>query len=254
MAIWIWIALGAAYLATWMLIPRVLLKRTVHPSAAVAWILTIIFVPFLGALLCAVADVTRWERRTPRKQEASEHIDGHLPEFPPEQVESRGRELRLAPLAHIAGELTGAKVTYGNRVDLIPDQQRSLDVLEEAIREAQHSVHVEFYIWRTDEAGTRLRDRLIERARQGVEVRFLYDGFGSMLLSRSFLKPLKRAGAVVSPFTPGLTLWHLLTLNLRNHRKLVVVDGRFGFTGGMNIGDEYVHRTSSYGKLRDTQL
>jgi cardiolipin synthase A/B len=256
MADWLWwIIVVTGYLATWLLIPWVLLKRSTHPSAAVAWIMTIVFVPFVGALLCAIAGTTRWEWRKPRKRRASQHINQHLSDLPATNETQTGCDGdSLPPLARIVANFTGANMTCGNQVELIPEQKRCLQTVEKAIRQAKHSVHVEFYIWRSDGSGGRLRDLLIEKARQGVQVRFLYDGFGSMLLSRKFLRPLQDSGAVVASFTPGLHVWHLLTLNLRNHRKLVVVDGHSAFTGGMNIGDEYFRKTDAYGNLRDTQL
>ncbi|HUG89301.1 MAG TPA: cardiolipin synthase, partial [Planctomycetaceae bacterium] len=101
--------------------------------------------------------------------------------------------------------------------------------------------------------GTRLRDLLIERARAGVTVRFLYDGIGSMWLTRSFLKPMRDAGIRVAAFMPWKR-FRFWSLNLRNHRKIVIVDGLTGFTGGMNIGDEYIGRNPALGYWRDTHL
>jgi cardiolipin synthase len=102
--------------------------------------------------------------------------------------------------------------------------------------------------------GTRLRDLLIRKARDGVTVRFLYDKVGSIWLSKKFLKPMREAGIHVASFLPGPTFRERWSLNLRNHRKIAVVDGRVGFTGGMNIGDEYVGRNAALGFWRDTHL
>lgn len=250
----IWIAIAAGYLLTWALIPWVLLKRTVHASAAVAWILCIIFLPYLGALLCLIFGTTRWEKHRTRKREAADRIDRQVPQWS-EAAIATGDELGAwQPLGRLAANLTGARVTSGNDVQIIPSTQRSLEVLLEMLEAAEHWIHIEFYIWRADEAGERVHDVLIRKARQGVPVRLLYDGFGSILLGRKYLRSLKHAGVQVASFTPGLQFWHLLSLNLRNHRKIVVVDGRAAFTGGMNIGDEYVHHTKGFGDWRDTQL
>ena len=119
---------------------------------------------------------------------------------------------------------------------------------------AKKTIHVEYYIWRSDRTGTRLRDLLIRKAREGVTVRFLYDGIGSIMLSRRFLKPMRQAGIKVASFLQGRSLLHRWSVNLRNHRKIVVVDGRTGFTGGMNIGDEYLGKSRHYGYWRDTHL
>ncbi|MBW3600370.1 MAG: cardiolipin synthase, partial [Planctomycetes bacterium] len=218
------------------------------------WIFAIIFLPYVGALVCGLFGTTRWERRTGRKRAAAAQIDQSIPAGT-EELETGGDELhRWAPVARLVADLTGAPALSGNQVELSADTRRSLEMVEETIDAAQRWIHIEFYIWRSDKVGRHIRDRLIEKARAGVQVRFLYDGVGSMQLSRQFLKPLRAAGVHVAPFTPGLQVWHMLTLNLRNHRKIVVTDQQTAFTGGMNIGDEYVHPTKSYGQWRDTQL
>jgi cardiolipin synthase len=252
-SIWIYVV-GIGYLTTWLLIPWVLLKRTVHQSAAVAWILTIVFMPYFGALLCLLIGTTRWERHSRRKREASEQMRRTARQ---EKEDVRVAEHclgRWSSIAHLASDLSQVPVVSGNDVQLLPDTHRSMEVMEEMIEAAEQWVHVEFYIWKPDGVGARLRDLLIRKARTGVRVRLLYDGIGSIQLNREFLRPLKEAGARTALFTPGFSFWHLMTLNLRNHRKLIVTDRQEAFTGGMNVGDEHVRFTQSYGQWRDTQL
>jgi cardiolipin synthase A/B len=87
-----------------------------------------------------------------------------------------------------------------------------------------------------------------------VCVRFMYDGIGSWRLGRNFLRPMIEAGITISPFLPGRSLRERWSINLRNHRKLVIVDNRLAFTGGLNVGDEYLGRNPVYGYWRDTQM
>lgn len=239
-----------AYFLTWLLIPWVLLKRRVHESATVAWLIGIVFVPFLGAILCVLVGNMRWERQTKRKRAASREIQRHVARKHP-QADSLLRHCET--LADLVEEMTRFPVSSGNDIQLLPDTHESLDVLEEMIDSAEDFIHIEFYIWRHDEAGRRIQERLIDKATKGVEVRMLYDGFGSFLMGRRYLKTIQSAGVETAAFTPGLRLWPIDTLHLRNHRKLVVVDGTAGFTGGMNIGNEYLYATKSYGQWRDTQ-
>ena len=89
-------------------------------------------------------------------------------------------------------------------------------------------MHLEYYIWQPDRSGTRLRDLLIEKANAGVKVRFLYDGLGSMHLSRKFLKPVYESGVELAAFLPGASFRERWSINLRNHRKIVIVDGKTG--------------------------
>ncbi len=144
--------------------------------------------------------------------------------------------------------------TIGNAITLLNDTNVILRRIEEAIMAARESVHLEYYIWRADATGRRVRDLLIERARAGVKVRFLYDSLGSLYLGREFLHPMRDAGITVATFLPGQSFRERWSFNLRSHRKLVVVDGRVGFTGGMNIGDEYLGRNKLLGFWRDTHL
>ena len=250
----IWLLLVAGYFLTWALLPQVLLKRTVHTSAAVAWILGIIFLPYIGALAFAIFGSMRFERRRVKKREASDAINRKVPRWSKRYAIDRELVGKWSSVARLASELCHSELLSGNRVEVITDTKETLDWIEEEIKKAKHWIHVEFYIWRHDEAGTRLRDLLVEKAREGVRVRFLCDGIGSMLLSRKFLRSMEEAGISVASFAAGLELLHPANLNLRNHRKIVIVDGQCGFTGGMNIGDEYIHRTKSWGKWRDTQL
>src|SRR5262249_34048697 len=122
----------------------------------------------------------------------------------------------------------------------------------DAIREARHHVHLEFFSVHGDESGRRLLDLLVEKARAGVEVRLLLDAVGNMYLRRRTLDSLKQAGGNIAFFFPLNRLRSLVQLNLRNHRKIVIVDGRVGFTGGMNIGDSYLGKDKAIGYWRDT--
>jgi cardiolipin synthase A/B len=144
--------------------------------------------------------------------------------------------------------------TFGNKVELLSDTNRTLGLIHQAIAAAQRTLHLEYYIWRSDRTGTHLRDMLIEKAKAGVKVRFLYDVIGSIFLTRRFLRPMLEAGVEVASFLPGRTWRERWSINLRSHRKIVVVDGRVGFTGGMNIGDEYLGLNPHLGYWRDTHL
>jgi cardiolipin synthase A/B len=130
--------------------------------------------------------------------------------------------------------------TVDNRVRLLIDAAETYPTMETAIRAAKEHVHIAFYIWNDDDTGRYWRDVLIETVRRGVKVRLLLDGLGSRFAVRhKMMQPLIDAGGEVAVFLP-LTLFSLRpTINFRNHRKIVVVDGCTGFLGGFNIGDEY---------------
>src|SRR5262249_23935211 len=130
--------------------------------------------------------------------------------------------------------------TIGNRVRLLVDAAEAYPAMEAAIRAAKQNVHIAFYIWNDDATGRAWRDMLIKKVRQGVQVRLLLDGLGSRFARRRHMvRPLVEAGGEAAYFLPLTLLALRPTINFRNHRKIVVVDGCTGFLGGMNIGDEY---------------
>jgi len=123
-----------------------------------------------------------------------------------------------------------------------------------AMAEAKNHIHIEFYIVRDDDLGSRLQHLMIEKAKQGVKVRLLYDGIGSHRLGKDYLKRLRDAGVETGCFLPPLRSFFDQRINYRNHRKIVVVDGKVGFFGGLNVGDEYIGNDSKIGYWRDTHF
>ena len=138
-----------------------------------------------------------------------------------------------------------APLVAGNRVTLLVDGPKTLTAIRNAIDSAHHHVHLETYIFADDEVGRVLRDLLIRRRQEGIEVRVLYDAIGSVTTPAAFFEPMRQAGVEVlqfQPLNPARTLpWKL---NNRDHRKIVVVDGRVAFTGGINISSTYASSSS----------
>lgn len=154
---------------------------------------------------------------------------------------------RLQDIEAVVTRLNALPFTGGNRVQLLVDAEATYSAMLEAIADARTYILVQFYIVRDDTCGRALRDALIERARAGVRVRFLYDEIGSIQLPRAYLTPMLQASIEVSKFGTTQGLRNRVQINFRNHRKLLIVDGRTGFVGGHNLGDEYLH-------YRDTHL
>lgn len=249
------ITLAVGYLVTLLLIRWVLLTRRRQPAASVAWILAIVALPYLGGVLYLFFGINRVQRRKATKQAANRSVAEHAPSLTAYETDAEHPLNDLQErLRRLAQRACGTAPTTGNRIDVLADTNVTLRRIEEAILSAQASIHLEYYIWRPDRTGTRVRDLLIQKARDGVKVRFLYDGFGSLWLTRSFLNPMREAGISLASFLPGQSFRERWSLNLRNHRKIVVVDGHTGFAGGMNIGDEYLGRNKKFGFWRDTHL
>ncbi|MCH8828660.1 MAG: cardiolipin synthase [Planctomycetes bacterium] len=243
------------YLLTLLLIRYVLLLKKRNPASTVAWILAIIMLPLMGGLLFLVFGINRVKRRRTERERARQKSSASALRLSQYHVilgdvlnEQQQRLMRLAR------RVAGTTATGGNQIEVLVDTNRTLGLIEQSIGAAEESLHLEYYIWQPDRTGSRIRDLLIEKAKEGIAVRFLYDKIGSMRLGRKFLKPMRAAGIQVASFLPGTTLRERWSVNLRSHRKILIVDGKFGFTGGMNIGDEYVGKNPRLGFWRDTHL
>ena len=243
------------YLITLSLIPHILLQKKRHPVSTVSWILTVLLIPGLGGITYLFFGINRVRRRSRSKERANQSLAPKLPQVVQNQLLSSDDYLVLNQnLMRLAQNIAHTVPTFGNSVELLTDTNRTLGLIKQAILNAKHSLHLEYYIWQPDKSGTMLRDLLIEKAKEGVEVRFLYDGLGSMNLGHRFFRPMIAAGIQVAPFLPGATFRERWSINLRNHRKIVIVDGSLAFTGGMNIGDEYLGLHQELGFWRDTHL
>jgi len=220
-------------LAAWIL------RQRREPVATLAWLLVLAWLPVIGWAVYWWLGPQRIRRRLLRRSRARLALAGAA--LPPCGETAEWGAERLVEAT------TGFAPTRASRLELLSSGESTYAALFGAIAEAQSAVHLEYYIFEPDGVGTRLRDLLIARARAGVEVRLLLDGLGSRRCSPRFLAPLRAAGAEVGWFHP-LTWGHMLwrpTLNLRTHRKIAVIDGRIGFTGGVNISDTQSERASA---------
>ena len=214
-------------------IPSVLLQRQGQPRAALAWLLMMFALPAVGVVGWWLIGRTSIKRKR-RKREA--RARAFAERYGPAHSEP------CAAFDGLPRRAMGDSIftSRGNRVDLLFDGASAFPEMERAVKSAQRTVHVMFYIFRNDETGRRFRDLLVERARAGVRVRVLIDAWGSPRFTGRFSDPLRAAGASVAAFLPS----HFMPLlaprfNFANHRKILIVDDRIAFLGGMNIGDEY---------------
>ena len=127
------------------------------------------------------------------------------------------------------------------------------EAFKEAILEAKHHIHLEYFIIRDDELGNQIVDLLTQKAAEGIEVRAIFDAAGTFSVKKDFFTPLKKAGGDVRIFFPLKISFLNTRLHFRNHRKILVVDGTTGFIGGFNIGDEYLGK-GPLGYWRDTHV
>jgi cardiolipin synthase len=255
-------ALGVFFWAVALaLIPLVLVRRK-EPSSTIAWILTLVFLPALGAILFLLfgRDRVRWPAKRKRDLDAivraqvaasrDEKGDAERPAAPPALDGASSLERALF---RVGARLTHLQATGGNRVEVLTDGNATYDAIGAAIDGARHHVHAQYYLIRDDATGGWFRDRLVAAAKRGVTVRLLLDGYGCFALGRGWRRPLHKAGVRVADFLPMRSVL-LQPVNLRNHRKIVVVDGEVAFTGGFNVGDEYRGQMRGVGGWRDVHL
>ena len=145
-------------------------------------------------------------------------------------------------------------LTTGNEVKILESGKNTFKAIFEAIKNAEHHIHLEYYIFSDDKIGNRLKDLLIEKSLQGVEVRIIIDDVGSWGLKQKFLNELRKNGIEIYPFMEVLFPRLTSQVNFRNHRKILIVDGIIGFTGGINIADRYIEGIKKIGPWRDTHL
>ncbi len=230
-------------------IPAVLITKK-GATSPIAWCLVILLVPLLGSLLFWIFGYTYLYRPLNRKRRHRRGFRDRLPSGEGGSIVSA----EWKHIARIAWELDDSSPSKGNAVTLYPHTVHAFAAMLEAIRAAQHHIHLEFYIVRNDESGKEFITLLTEKAKQGVKVRFLYDSMGGFFFGRRGIKDLVAAGGQVVPFLPLNLFRSRMRVNLRNHRKIVIVDGKVGFTGGMNLGDEYLGRSKKFGYWRDQML
>jgi len=239
-------------LAMW---PPILLSRK-QPVAMLAWLLTVTFIPVAGPLFfLAVGRHTRMPRM-PRKKVRSDRAIGPLldsrirPEPGPDRHLERVPE-SLRPCLVVADRVGAYPLTGANRLTLCNGAAQKYEALLQDIAEARHHVHLEYFILRADGFGRRLAEALQAKAADGLEVRLLIDGVGSIFLSRRYIARLRAAGVRFQWFHPLNPLRRRWSLNIRNHRKIAVIDGRTGYVGGINLGDEYLGQRASHREWHD---
>lgn len=150
---------------------------------------------------------------------------------------------------------SGAIMTLNNNMSIFTEGGELFDTLLADIEKAENSIHMEYFIWRSDELGEKVAETLLRKAAEGVEIRIIFDGVGCFrAMSRKYKRSLKKAGIQVRYFLDPLNLFSGWLLNYCNHRKIVVIDGNVAYTGGMNIGKEYIDGGERFDSWRDVHM
>lgn len=227
-----------------------------NPSSTVAWILVLGLLPVVGLIFYFLFGQNYFKRRNFDKKaeedrKSYERIDNNAYMLPRDLSQFTPEEQRLLQLSQ---RLARTPFSMATRTKVLTNGEETFSSILRELKKAEHHIHMEYYIYRADDIGREIQKTLIEKAKAGVEVRFMFDAVGSIGLPKSFIRELEEAGVKVGIYGKVRFLALSSRVNYRNHRKIVVIDGRTGFIGGLNVGDEYLSRSKTYGFWRDTHM
>jgi cardiolipin synthase len=226
------------------------------PQGAIAWGVTLNTFPYVAVPAYWVLGRSRFQgyvdiRRT-AEGELADSVARGLEILRPYMVPPEVMD--TAPTGRAAERLAGLPYLTGNDTELLVDGDATFTSILEGIDRARDYVLFQFFIVKDDEIGREVQRHLMDKAREGIRVYFLYDEIGSHALSRGYLRGLRDAGVQVRPFNSRKGPTNRFQINFRNHRKVVVVDGKEAWIGGHNVGDEYLGRDPEFGRWRDTHM
>ena len=256
---WTWIAI-IIYLAFLILVCLKIVFDTHSNTKTMAYLLFCVFVPVFGILFYIAFGINYWKKKVySQKKDSNEKIllrlKKNIPHYnevivEPDDISRNGNN----ELAAMLLKDLDSPLTRQNTVKLLLNGEEKFPELIDCLTKAKHHIHMEYYIYVQDEIGTAIIELLINKAKEGVQVRFIYDDFGSPSIKKKIEKRMREAGIEIFPFSK--VLFYLLAnrINYRNHRKIVVIDGCTGFVGGINVCDKYINNKKNRLYWRDTHL
>ncbi len=253
-----WVIIIGAILNFFLLISMVFLEKK-KPENIIAWLTVLTFLPLIGFVFYVIFGngLSVRTRRMIKKKSISErdiirNIDGikKIEEIKLDGVLKDDRELAILGFSY------GAYLLPGNNIKVFTNGKDKIEALKQDILNAKKSINIEYYIFADDKVGKEIMSLLCQRAKEGIDVKLIFDSVGSRKAPRRFFKLLEKAGGQVGEFFPPLMHIRLinLKLNYRNHRKIVVIDGKIGYTGGLNIRDDHMGSHKRLTPWRDTHI
>ena len=240
------------YFLTVLAVIIVVLSENRNPVKSMAWVLVLVLLPVLGLVIYLIFGrslkgmglISRSGlRELRRRNDYSDNVDLKM------DLSDSSRQLIT-----LANKLTIPHLFIGNDIDTFTTGRDKFDTMMQDIAQARDYIHLQYFIIENDEIGSQLITLLMEKARQGVQVRVLYDYVGSFYMRPRVLRRMREAGIEVHPFLEVTLANVAFRVNWRNHRKIIVIDGRIGYIGGMNIAERYVTGDGKDLPWRDTHL
>lgn len=229
----------------------VILLENRNPEKSLSWVMVLVFLPFLGLLLYLLIGQDYRKRKMISRKSIQRIAMRPCAAIDINELDTSNIDIDFVKLIYMLKKNSEADPYVHNKIDVFAEGENIFESIFEAIRNAKNHIHIEFFIFEDDNISNKLRELLIQKSKEGVRVRMIYDYLGSYKLSKNYLRSLRAAGVYAKPFLPFRLRLRRSKINYRNHRKLIVVDGTIGFTGGINIADRYIIG-SELGKWRDT--
>ena len=229
----------------------VIISENRNPVKTIAWCVVLAFMPVIGLLLYILFGMDNRHRRLIRKEEY-DRLKGMTETMQKDDIVSEIPD-RHKPLVTMLSKANGAYPLSGNNVEIMSDFTTMSDRLVRDIESARYHINILFFKFEDDQVGNKIADALIRKSKEGVQVRLIYDEAGNMMVPRRFYRRLRKHGIQVRGFIRIFLPILSRDYNSRNHRKVVVIDGRVGYMGGMNIAQRYAEGLK-WGIWRDTHM
>lgn len=236
-----------------------ILYDTHSSTKTIAYLLLCIFLPVFGILFYLAFGINYWKnklysRKMIENNKMLDELRGKIPEYKKCTIDPKDFPDDNAEIASMLLKDLRSPLTNNNHVKLLVNGEEKFPELIKCLKAAKHHIHIEYYIFEEDDIGTAIIEILIEKANEGVQVRFIYDDFGSPSIKKSLERKMQSAGIEVYPFSK--VIFYLLAnrINYRNHRKIVIIDGKCGFVGGINVSDKYINAKKNKLYWRDTHI
>lgn len=230
-----------------------------NPKSVWAWLLILYFIPVLGFVFYLLIGADMHKNKMFRTKEIEDRLSNTIRR---QELIIENQELRAtypgvvdySDLVMYHLRTTGALLTDDNEIQFFVNGNDKFDSLKQDLKNAQSSIHIQYYIIKNDEVFQSIVEILKEKVKQGVEVRILFDAMGCRSVQKKVWKNIEKAGIQTAEFFPALIGKLNLRINYRNHRKIVVIDGRIGYVGGFNVAREYIGKDPKFGNWRDTHM
>ncbi len=229
-----------------------IITDTTTPSKSLAYLLLVIVLPVVGIIFYLSVGLN-YRKRKIYKQKINADSQSFV-ELNAQNFSDIFNISEIPDEKQLKSLKNRSFTTKNNRVKILTNGEEKFPEVFTAIEKARHHIHIEYYIYDNDRIGNQLAELLIRKQQEGVKVRFIYDDFGSQKIRKSIVKKLKKAGVEAVPFYKITLIYLANRLNYRNHRKIVVIDGKVGFVGGINVSDKYINVPAKKLFWRDTHL